>query len=38
MKRLISDYRDFRRLADQLRWLAFRNAIGVALGLKIKRH
>jgi hypothetical protein len=36
MGRLIFDYHNFRRLADQPRLLAFRNAIASALGWKIK--
>lgn len=37
MRRLIHDYRNFRMLADQSRWLALRNAIRAALGLTIIR-
>jgi hypothetical protein len=37
MKHLLTDYRDFRTLADQPPWLAIRNAIAAALGWKIKK-
>jgi hypothetical protein len=38
MKRLLSDYRDFRRLADQPPLLALRNAVASALGWMIKAN
>jgi hypothetical protein len=37
MKQFLTDYRNFRTLADQPAWLAIQNAIAAALGWKIKK-
>jgi len=38
MKSFVQDYRNFRMLADQTRWLAFQNALRAALSLPIVRE